>query len=74
MVNVYDDISGLANRCRVLIAVTISGLESGGYDGETAVYINKLNELNEKLFETASAVIKMSDGEMIWEKVEDDDY
>ncbi|MBR0104265.1 MAG: bifunctional adenosylcobinamide kinase/adenosylcobinamide-phosphate guanylyltransferase [Firmicutes bacterium] len=74
MENVFYDIKKLVEKCRIVIAVTISGLKSDGYDGETANYIDNLNELNARLAQTACVVIKMSDGNMIYEKVEDDVY
>ena len=71
---VYDDILKLSEKCRAVIAVTISGLESPGYDGQTAEYIDRLNEINLRLYEKASEVIRMSDGKSIYEKVEDNEH
>lgn len=59
--SVLEDIGKLLDRCRVLVAVTISGLKNDGYDAETETYINSLNELNEKLFERATVAITMQD-------------
>lgn len=33
--SVYADIEALCSRCRLLVAVTITGLRADGYDGET---------------------------------------
>ena len=65
---VYDDILGLANRCKLLVAVTISGLTDSGYDAQTAGYINGLNQLNQKLFTCAAAAISMQDGQPVYTK------
>jgi len=54
-----DDILKLANKCKKLIVVSISGLSAAGYDTETVNYIEQLNWLNEKLEEKASVVIDM---------------
>ena len=56
---VLADILALLKRCGTLIAVTISGLDSGAYDGETAAYIDSLNDLNEALFSCADTAIEM---------------
>ena len=56
---VFSDIFALLERCSTLIAVTISGLDSGAYDGETAAYIDSLNDLNRALFNYADTAIEM---------------
>lgn len=56
---VHADILGLLERCGMLIAVTISGLDSGAYEAETAAYIDALNDLNSALFLYADTVIEM---------------
>lgn len=62
--DVFCDICKLLKHCGVLTAVTISGLESAGYDEETEAYINSLNELNRKLFDMADAAVSMQDNEL----------
>ena len=60
-----DDILKLAEMCKKLIVVSISGLSPAGYDQETVNYIDQLNWLNEKLEEKAAVVVGMckeSDG------------
>ena len=56
---VLEDILVLANRCKKLIIVSISGLMPEDYDVETASYIEQLNWLNEKLTENASVVVEI---------------
>ena len=58
---VFRDICALRDRCRCVIAVTISGLCAEGFDGGTTAYINALNELNQKLYDHADAAITMRD-------------
>ena len=57
--SVFLDICNLLNRCRMLVAVTISGLHADGYDAETASYINSLKEINRRLLERATVAITM---------------
>ena len=57
--DVLQDIVKLAEKCKMLIAVNISGLSAENYDGETAQYIDGINFLNEKLSEIATEVVKM---------------
>lgn len=66
--DVYRDILVLAGRCAVLAAVTISNLCSEGYKGETAVYIDALNLLNQRLFEQSAAAVEMETGTPKWKK------
>lgn len=66
--SVFKDICDLLNRCRVLVAVTISGLNDDGYDAETSAYINGLNEINQKLFERATIAITMQDKIPMYQK------
>lgn len=56
---VFSDICALRERCDTLIAVTISDLDTGSYEGETACYIDALNHLNASLSELADIVIRM---------------
>ncbi len=65
---VCRDIFRLASRCRLLAAVTIDGLRPEAYEAETARYAAALSEVNERLFEQASAVVKMSGGIPRWIK------
>ena len=66
--SVFRDICALADRCRILVAVTIAGLKDDGYDEETATYVNGLNEINRKLFDKASVAISMQDGTPVYQK------
>ena len=66
--SVYADIEALCSRCRLLVAVTITGLRADGYDGETAAYIRALNGLNQKLYDRAAAAVAMKDGAPFAEK------
>ena len=66
--SVFRDICALADRCRILVVVTIAGLKDDGYDEETAAYINGLNDINRKLFEKASIAISMQDGTPVYQK------
>ena len=66
--SVLRDICALADRCRILVTVTIAGLKDDGYDEETAAYINGLNDINRKLFEKASIAISMQDGTPVYQK------
>ena len=54
-----QDIIKLAEKCKMLVAVNISGLSAKGYDGETAQYIDGINYLNKRLSEIAAEVVKM---------------
>lgn len=65
---VFDDILTLLKKCKVLVAVTISGLENQGYDTDTVMYINSINEINQKLYNEALVAIKMMNGKPIYEK------
>lgn len=65
---VYRGICTLADRCSLLIAVTISGLCPDGYTGETATYIHSLNLLNRMLFNRAEAVVEMRENISEWQK------
>ena len=65
---VFDDILNLTKKCKVLVAVTISGLENLGYDTDTAMYINSINEINKKLYDEALVVIKMINGKPVYKK------
>ncbi len=68
METVWQDILALRSRCKLLAAVTIAGLPSNGYDGETASYINDLNILNQRLYDHSDAAVTMKDHFPIWEK------
>jgi len=66
--SVFHDICALADRCRILVVVTIAGLKDDGYDAETVAYINGLNEINQKLFDKASVAISMQEGTPVYQK------
>ena len=61
----FHQILSLANRCQKLIAVNIKDLSPEGYDGETAAYINGINELNDLLTSAAASVYHMKDGKPV---------
>lgn len=58
---VLRQILSLAEKCRKLIIVSISGLDENQYDGETASFIHQLNTLNSDLASLASFVHQMSE-------------
>lgn len=66
--NVYRDICALADKCKLLIVVTISGMSSAEYTGETAAYIDSINDLNDRLFALSDAAAEMVDGTPQWKK------
>lgn len=66
--DVYQDICALAEKCKLLIVVTISGMSSVEYTGETAAYIDSINELNDRIFALANAAAEMVDGAPQWKK------
>ncbi len=68
--DVLADIQQLRQRCSVLLAVTISGLCAGEYEGETAAYIKDMAWLNAQLSAEADGVVEMQDGVPVWEKGE----
>lgn len=49
----------LRNKSRNLVAVSISGIISEGYDKETASYINLLNDVNIELESIADKTVRM---------------
>ncbi len=61
--SVLQEIDSLRCRCRILAAVTISGLTEADYSGETANYIRALNVLNQSLTDRADAAVLMEAGE-----------
>ena len=67
---VFDEIISLTEKCRAVVAVTISGLQDAGYDEETAMYIDSLNKINQKLYDKAWTAIKMVNGKPVFEKGE----
>lgn len=69
---VLTDITALQKRCRVLVAVTIGGLDASAYEGETRNYIEALNTLNAALFDLADTVVEMQNGVPQLKKGEDD--
>ena len=60
--SVDADIEALCSRCRLLVAVTITGLRADGYDGRA------LNGLNQRLYDRAAAAVAMKDGAPFAEK------
>ena len=66
--SVCQDILELVARCRVLVAVTITGLSAEGCDTETVSYIHGLEQLNHMLFASASVAVTMWDGQPVYEK------
>lgn len=69
----WQNILALQARCKLLVAVTISGLSAQGYDGETAAYIDALNRLNQWLYDLADAAVTMKNNCPVWEKGAEDD-
>lgn len=67
---VLDEVRALQERCAMLIAVSISGLDATAYDGETSDYINALNEVNSRLFDHADVVIEMENSVPVLKKGE----
>lgn len=65
---VWQNILALQERCKLLVAVTISGLSGKDYAGETAAYIDNLNILNQRLFDLADAAVTMKNNSPVWEK------
>ena len=65
---VFDDILKLAEKSRVLVAVTISGLENTGYDADTEMYISSINEINKKLYDEALVSVRMINKKPVYEK------
>lgn len=66
--DVYQDICALAEKCKLLIVVTISGMNSAEYTDETAAYIDSINELNSRFFAMSDAAAEMVDGIPQWKK------
>lgn len=66
--DVYQDICALAEKCKLLIVVTISGMNSAEYTGETSAYIDSINELNSRFFAMSVAAVEMVDGIPQWKK------
>ncbi len=66
------DIRVLHERCRILVAVTIGGLDAAVYEGETRIYIEALNALNAALYDLADTVVEMKNGVPQLKKGEDD--
>ena len=60
--SLLEDILTLAEHCKTLIAVSISGMNPEEYTGETADYIRQLNELNVQLIQYASEAVEMQNG------------
>lgn len=69
--DVFYDIISLKEKCKLLVAVGISDLDENGYDKETEMYINGINELNQKLTDEAFTVIKMENKNPIYLKGEE---
>ena len=68
MEDVFSDICELLHRCRILVAVTISGLREEEYEGETAAYIHSLNVLRQKLLEQAAVAVTLQQHRPMYEK------
>ena len=66
------DIAALHKRCRILVAVTIGGLDASVYNGETRGYIEALNALNAALYDLADTVVELRNGVPQLKKGEDD--
>ena len=70
---VLEDILNLTAKCSLVVAVTISHLVSSDYDGETAMYIDSLNKINEELRNRACISVIMENGNPVYEKGEEND-
>lgn len=70
---VFDDISSLVKSCQTTVAVSISGLSPIGFDKDTANYINKLNEMNERLFRLSDVVVIMKNNSPVFKKGKESD-
>ena len=68
--DVARDVVHLAENCRELFVVSITGLRREGYEGQTALYIDALNLLNEELALRADRVYEMRDGNPVLRKGE----
>jgi len=66
--SVCEDVLALAERCRLLFVVTISGLSAEGYSGETCDYISALQTVNACLYERAFAAVTLEGGMPRWQK------
>lgn len=71
--DVFNGIVNLLERCEILIAVTIADINVCGYDGETAAYIENINEINQRLHNAASVAVSMTSGNAVYEKGKIDD-
>ena len=65
---VLETVLNLKKRCRHLVIVTISGLNAGEYDGETANYIHSLDWVNSQIAEQAEIVVERVNGETVLRK------
>ena len=65
-----EEIRALQARCKLLVAVTISGLCADEYQQETAAYIHALNQLNQALAQQADGVIELHNGQPVCKKGE----
>lgn len=63
-----NKVKKLAEQCKTLIIVSISGLTDQGYDEGTVRYIHDLNWINQQLSEMAETVYHMVDGVPIKER------
>lgn len=70
---VLEDILNLTAKCSLVVAVTISHLVSSDYEGETAMYIDSLNKINEELKNSSYISVIMKDGKPVYEKGEEND-
>ena len=66
--NAESQIAALRKRCAVLIAVTITGIDDRGCDGETRKYAAALNRLNSRLALLADVVVEMRSGSPLLKK------
>jgi len=66
--SVIADIFALAERCRLLIAVTISDMPAGDYDEGTKHYIAALHSVNRTVYDRADAAAVLRGGEVFWQK------
>lgn len=69
---VIRDILQLSKQCRILVVVTITGLQAEGYDTETAAYIRSLEQVNEQLLKYAAVAITIQQKIPVYQKGDKD--
>ena len=65
-----QQIEKLRDSCGLLVIVSIHGLSTEGYEGETAQYIEALNDVNDRLAECSDCVFEMENRKAVLKKGE----